>query len=75
METVAVPAKLKAEQETVRQGLLEAGFTEEFDGEDRPPATHYHYAPSGGFYAEFLSPLTGSEYDLSRVHCGGAPAS
>jgi hypothetical protein len=60
---VAVPAKLKAEQETVRDRLIKAGFKEEFVGEDRPPATHYHYGPSGGFYVEFLSALTGSEHD------------
>jgi hypothetical protein len=42
---------------------VEAGFQEEFVGEDRPPATHYHYGKGGGFYAEFLAPLEGSEYD------------
>jgi hypothetical protein len=47
----------------VRKRLLDAGFVEEFVGEDRPPATHYHYGKGGGFYAEFLSPLVGSEYD------------
>lgn len=60
---VAVPAKLKKEESTVRKRLLEAGFEEEFVGEDRPPATHYHYGKRGGFYAEFLAPLEGSEYD------------
>src|SRR5580704_19650339 len=40
---VAVPPKLKKEESTVRKRLLEAGFEEEFIGEDRPPATHYHY--------------------------------
>jgi Nucleotidyltransferase len=61
---VAVPPKLKKEESTVRKRLLEAGFQEEFVGEDRPPATHYHYGKgSGGFYAEFLAPLEGSEYD------------
>jgi len=60
---VAVPAKLKKEESTVRKRLLEAGFKEEFVGEGRPPATHYHYGEGGGFYAEFLSPLEGSEYD------------
>jgi hypothetical protein len=60
---VALPAKLKIEESTVRQRLLDAGFTEEFVGEDRPPATRYHYGPAGGFYAEFLTPLVGSEYD------------
>ena len=37
---VAVPPKLKKEESTVRKRLLEAGFEEEFIGEDRPPATH-----------------------------------
>src|SRR6266478_3206434 len=57
---VAVPPKLKKEESTVRKRLLEAGFEEEFIGEDRPPATHYHYGKGGGFYAEFLAPLEGS---------------
>jgi hypothetical protein len=60
---VAVPSKLKKEESTVRKRLLEAGFEEEFIGEHRPPATHYHYGKGGGFYAEFLAPLEGSEYD------------
>jgi len=60
---VAVPPKLKEQEATVRDRLLGAGFTEEFEGEDHPPATHYHYGKGGGFYAEFLAPLVGSEYD------------
>jgi hypothetical protein len=60
---VAVPPKLKKEESTLRKRLLEAGFEEEFIGEDRPPATHYHYGKGGGFYAEFLASLEGSEYD------------
>jgi len=60
---VALPAKLKIEESTVRERLIDAGFLEEFVGEDRPPATHYHYGPAGGFYVEFLTPLVGSEYD------------
>lgn len=60
---VAVPPKLKKEESTVRKRLLDAGFEEEFVGEDRPPAKHYHYGKGGGFYAEFLAPLEGSEYD------------
>jgi hypothetical protein len=62
---VAVPPKLKKEESNVRQSLLDAGFEEEFIGEDRPPATHYHYGNGGGFYAGFLAPLEGSEYDRS----------
>jgi hypothetical protein len=60
---VAVPPKLKDQESTVRERLLGACFTEEFEGEDRPPATHYHYEKGGSFYAEFLAPLVGSEYD------------
>ena len=60
---VAVPPKLKEQEATVRERLLGAGFTEEFEGEDHPPATHYHYGKGGGFYAEFLAPLLGSEFD------------
>ena len=60
---VAVPPRLKAQEATVRQQLLDAGFEEEFVGEDQPPSTHYHYGKGGGFYAEFLTPLVGSEYD------------
>lgn len=60
---VAVPPKLKVQEATVRQRLLDAGFEEEFVGEDQPPSTHYHYGKGGGFYAEFLTPLVGSEYD------------
>jgi hypothetical protein len=60
---VAVPLTLKEQESTVRQRLLEAGFQEELIGEDRPPATHYYYGKGGGFYAEFLAPLVGSEHD------------
>jgi len=60
---VAVSPKLKKEESTVRKRLREAGFEEEFVGEDRPPAAHYHFGKAGAFYAEFLAPLTGSEHD------------
>ena len=59
---VAVPAKLKVEESTVRERLLKAGFKEEFAGEHQPPAAHYHYGQEGGFYVDFKSPLVGSEY-------------
>ena len=46
----------------VRTALAEAGFTEEFLGDDSPPATHYRLGgEDAGFYAEFLTPLLGSE--------------
>jgi len=59
---IAVPSKIEAKETSIRDRLLAAGFQEEFIGEDRPPATHYHLVGQGGFYAEFLSPLVGSEY-------------
>lgn len=46
----------------VRKALTEAGFVEDFFGEDSPPATHYRLEDEDeGFYAEFLTPLIGSE--------------
>jgi nucleotidyltransferase-like protein len=59
---VAVPSVIEAKETSIRDRLLAAGFQEEFVGEDRPPATHYHLLGQGAFYAEFLSPLVGSEY-------------
>ncbi len=59
---IAVPSKIEAKETSIRDCLLAAGFQEEFIGEDRPPATHYHLVGQSGFYAEFLSPLVGSEY-------------
>jgi hypothetical protein len=48
----------------IRERLLAHGFTEEFLGVDDPPATHYHLRDeASGFYAEFLTPLTGSSTD------------
>src|SRR5260370_6524019 len=58
---VAVPAKLPAGEQDIRERLLAYGFTEEFLGDDHPPATHYRLG--AGFYVEFLTPLIGSEYD------------
>ena len=61
---IAVPAKLQAGGQDLRERLLAYDFMEEFFGDDRPPATHYHLRDeSSGFYAEFLTPLTCSEYD------------
>src|SRR5690349_5958121 len=61
---VAVPARLTVKDEDLRSRLRAAGFEEEFLGEDQPPATHYRLGKDdGSFYAEFLTPLIGSEYD------------
>jgi hypothetical protein len=48
----------------LRDRLIRADFNERFMGDDQPPATHYELGEEGGgFYAEFLTPLIGSEYD------------
>jgi hypothetical protein len=61
---VAMPTKLRVGEQDLRERLLAYDFTEEFLGDDHPPATHYHLGHgTSGFYAEFLTPLTGSEYD------------
>lgn len=61
---VAVPAVLPLREEDIRQRLLAAGFTEELLGDDRPPATHYRLGTGPGeFYAEFLTPISGSRND------------
>ena len=61
---IAVPVKLPAREEDIRSRLLANGFTGEFLGDDRPPATHYHLGDeASGFYVEFLTPLIGSDYD------------
>ncbi len=48
-------------EEDLRKLLLEAGFTEGFLGEDRPPITHY--GKEGAFYVEFVTPLIGRPRD------------
>ena len=58
---VAVPSKIEVRGASIRDRLLAEGFQEEFVGEDRPPATHYHLGGQAGFYAEFLTPIVGSE--------------
>jgi len=64
---VAVPATLPVAEPDIRERLLAYGFTEEFLGDDHPPATHYRLGgEASGFYAEFLTPLIGSEYDRNQ---------
>ena len=64
---VALSPTLMSGAMDIHARLLAFGFKEEFFGEARPPAIHYHLGgePSG-FYAEFLTPLVGSEYDRKR---------
>lgn len=60
---VALPRTLPAQTQTIREALTAQGFQEEFRGDDIPPATHYRLQNrAGGFYSEFLTPLTGGEY-------------
>ena len=61
---IAVPLILPVREENIRARLLAHGFTEDFLGDDRPPATHYHLGGEvSGFYVEFLAPLAGGHHD------------
>lgn len=61
---VAMPLDLAVRPQDLRERLMSHGFTEELLGNDQPPSTHYHLGGEGdGFYAEFLTPLVGSEHD------------
>lgn len=63
---VALPQTLPPQTPNIREALVAHGFQEEFRGDDMPPATLYHLGDSdSGFYAEFLTPLTGGEYTRS----------
>lgn len=64
---IAVPERLHVGEEDIRARLLAQGFTQEFFGEDHPPATHYGFGgDASGFYVEFLTPLVGSELDRKQ---------
>jgi hypothetical protein len=63
---IAVPSVLQVKDQDIRERLIANGFREEFLGADKPPATHYRFGEEEtGFYAEFLTPLTGSEHTRS----------
>jgi len=63
---VAVPARIAVQKQDIHERLIANGFREEFLGNNRPPATHYHLgSEKSGFYAEFLTPLTGSAHTRS----------
>ncbi len=60
---IALAPGISTDALTLRERLLSRGFREEFLGDDRPPVTHYHVGgEDAGFYAEFLTPLVGSEH-------------
>ena len=56
------PARSAGTGEQIRTRLLERGFREELMGDMQPPAAHYRVeSGDNSFYAEFLTPLEGSE--------------
>lgn len=60
---VVLPTQLTASGVDLRQRLLAHGFSEQRFGDDNPPATHYQLLEARThFFAEFLTPLKGSEY-------------
>jgi hypothetical protein len=60
---VAIPQRLPAAEGNIANRLKECGFTEAFLGDHQPPVTQYRLgSEETGFYAEFLSPLTGNGY-------------
>lgn len=58
---VAVPLRLKPRAATLAARLKDAGFSEEMQGDDSPPVTHYRLG-DGEFYVEFLAPKTGDGF-------------
>jgi hypothetical protein len=59
---VAVPLDLHETGEQIRERLLAREFREELMGDTQPPAAHYRVqSGDNSFYAEFLTPLEGSE--------------
>lgn len=63
---IALPPTLPNQTPTIRDALAANGFEAEFRGDDMPPVTLYRLADNdSGFYAEFLTQLTGSEYARS----------
>jgi hypothetical protein len=60
---IAIPSRVSRRDQDIRERLLAADFSEEPLGNDTPPATHYQLSePGTDFFAEFLTPLSGSEY-------------
>lgn len=58
---VALPRRLRVTGNEIYQRLRANGFEPELLGHHRPPAAHYRLTDPGiQFYAEFLTPLTGS---------------
>jgi hypothetical protein len=67
---LAIGTGIPQEAEVLRTRLLDAGFTERFLGEDRPPITHYQLGAEGTFYVEFLTPRVGRPTDTTTTVAG-----
>lgn len=64
---VALPIGLKATGQGIHERLTASGFQADFLGHHKRPATHYRPSnQTGGFYAEFLTPLVASLSTLRR---------
>ena len=60
---VAVPQGLPVGEINIVDRLRKYGFEEKFLGDDQPPITRYTLgSEESGFFAEFLTPLSGSGY-------------
>ncbi len=70
---LAVPAVLPAKEQDIRERLLQNGFTEEFLGNDNPPATHYRLGKNPpdsmrNFLHHSLAKNTTAKTDVKRQH-------
>lgn len=60
---LAIPERMPASEEDIGKRLHDAGFREHLMGDHTPPVSKYTFGEEqGGFYVEFLAPLTGSRY-------------
>jgi len=58
---IAAPLNMRSRGERISQRLKEAGFIEEFKGDDTPPISEYRLGQEeSGLYVEFLAPQLGS---------------
>jgi hypothetical protein len=64
---VAMPEKLHVLEQDLQERLKASGFEEVFLGDHHPPVTQYSLGEnSGGFYAEFLTPLMGGSENRGK---------
>ena len=64
---LAIPERMPSSEADIGKRLHEAGFREQLMGDHTPPVSKYTLGEEhGGFYVEFLAPLTGSRYKRGR---------